>query len=233
MDDIVKILIFSFGAYVYLLLISKLEGKKQIAQLDFSDYVIAITIGSIAAEFTTDTVNPWYNYVIAIGVVFIANMLVNWISRKSYFLKKVFNGTPLVLIEEGRINYQNLKKSKLDVNSLLMLLRVQGYFDITDVAYAYFETNGDISVLPVGAKRPVVIQDIDNSKIERASITENLIVDGHILKSTLTSLNQNEAWVKEKLHIKSKKDLKNIILATYDEKTDKITAQYKNQQNNS
>lgn len=233
MDDILKILIFSLGSYLYMLLISKLEGKKQIAQLDFTDYVIAITIGSIAAEFSTDTENPWYNYVIAIGVIFIANWVINWVSRKSYLLKKLFNGTPLILIEDGRINYQNLKKSKLDVNSLLMLLRIEGYFDITDVAYAYFETNGQISVLPIGDKQPVTIEDVAPEKSQRASLTENLIVDGHILKTTLTALNKDEVWVMQKLGLSSKKELKNIILATYDENIDKITAQWKNQSNNS
>ena len=227
MDDVLKVLIFSFGAFIYLFIITKIEGKKQIAQLEFHDYVIGITIGSIAAEFCTDTVNPWYNYVIAIGVIFIANMIINYIARKNYLLKKLFNGRPLLLIENGRINYQNLKKSKLDVNSLLMLLRVEGYFDITDVAYAYFETNGQISVLPIGIKRPVVIEDIDENLAERSSITENIIVDGHILQTSLDAIGKDEAWLYQKLNISSKKELRNIILATYDDKLDKISIQRK------
>ncbi|MBD5130980.1 MAG: DUF421 domain-containing protein [Clostridiales bacterium] len=222
------VLINATVAFVYLFIISKLLGKKQIAQLEFIDYTIGISLGSIAAEmaFTTDV--PFYYFLIAMTIFFVLALLVAVIGRKNTFLKRLLKGKPATLIYDGKIDYKQLKKNNIDVNDLLSMLREKGFFDITDVAYAIFEPSGDLSVLPVGAQKPLVMEDLDKDKIEKAELTDVLIVDGAVSYSGLSEINKDVDWLFGRLNIKEKRDLANIILAVYDDKTDKFNVHYKN-----
>lgn len=220
----------SFTSFFFLFIISKILGKKQIAQLEFIDYAIGISLGSIAAEWAASNDRPFYYYAIAMTIFFILAFLVALIGRKNSFLKRLFKGKPVTLIYEGKIVSQGLDASKIDVNDLLSMLREKGYFDLEDVAYAIFETSGQLSVLPKGSQKPVVIEDIDKRKIKQASLTNVLVVDGNVSKSGLNEIGKTMSWLFKKLQIKEKKQLKNIILATYDEQNNKLNVHYKNQE---
>ncbi len=231
------VLINSLVAFVYLFVVSKLMGKKQIAQLTFVDYAIGISIGSIAAEYATDVDNPWYYYIIAIGVFFLLSLFISWVLRKAQCLKGLLQGKPSILIEDGKINFQELKKSKLDLYDLIALARTKNYFDLNDIAYAILETDGELSVLPNGNVRPVTAEDFKEIKLEQASLTTYIIIDGKLTSSGLNDLGVDEKWVLEKLGVKDKKELKAIAIASYDTKLDKFDIHYKdrskNQNNNS
>ena len=222
------VLIDSAVAFVYLFIISKILGKKQIAQLEFIDYTIGISLGSIAAEMATNTETPFYFFLIAMTIFFALAFLVAIVGRKCTFLKRWLKGKPATLIYEGKIDYKQLKKNNIDVNDLLSMLREKGYFDISDVAYAVFEPSGDLSVMPVGAQKPLVMEDLDASKIKQASLTDILIVDGAVSYSGLSEINKDADWLFSRLNIKSKDDLDNIILAVYDDETDEFNVHYKN-----
>lgn len=226
-QSIYWVLIDSVVAFAYLFIISKLLGKKQIAQLEFIDYTVGISLGSIAAEMATNTETPFYYYLIAMTIFFALAILVAIVGRKCTFLKRVLKGKPITLVYEGKINYKELKKSKIDVNDLLSMLREKGFFDITDVAYAVFEPSGELSVMPVGAQKPLVMEDLDKSKIRKASLSNVLIVDGDVSYSGLSEIDKDEQWLFDRLKVKSKDDLKNIILAVYDEQSDSFNTHYK------
>lgn len=221
------ILINSVISFVYLFIISKILGKKQIAQLEFIDYAVGISLGSIAAEMAIDYDSPFYYYLIAMSIFFALALIVSIVGRKCTFFKRILKGKPLTLIYDGKINYETLKKSKIDTNDLLSMLREKGYFDVNDVAYAIFETSGELSVLPKGNQRPVVIEDIDNEKVKPSSLSNVLIVDGEISYSGLAEADKSEDWLKERLKISSDEELDNVILATYDSEKDELTAHLK------
>ena len=227
MDKIYWIFINSVISFIFLFIISKLLGKKQIAQLEFIDYAVGISLGSIAAEWAIEKEQPFYEYMIAMAIYFLLAWLVAVVGRKNCFFKRLFKGKPVTLIYDSQIRYDGLKKSKIDVNDLLSMLREKGYFDIADVAYAVFETSGKLSVLPKGSRKPVVIEDIDKRKIKQAGLTNALVVDGAISKSGLNELAKEKEWLFKKLHVKDEKELKNIILATYDEESKTINVHYK------
>ncbi|MBQ7977838.1 MAG: DUF421 domain-containing protein [Clostridia bacterium] len=231
-EPIYWVLINSIVAFIYLFIISKLLGKKQIAQLEFIDYAVGISLGSIAAQMATETNEPFYHYLIAMTIFFIFALLVAIIGRKSVCIKRLLKGKPATLIYDGKINYAELKKCKIDVNDLLSMLRQKNYFDINDVAFAVFETNGQLSVLPKGNQKPVVMEDLENHQIEQASLTNILVVDGDISYSGLNEANKDEKWLFEKLKIENQEQLKQIILATYDEKNDKLNIHYKDEISN-
>lgn len=228
--EIYWLFINSFTSFLFLFITSKILGKKQIAQLEFIDYAIGISLGSIAAEWAASNDRPFYYYAVAMAIFFLLAFLVALIGRKSSCLKRLFKGKPVTLIYEGKIISQGLDESKIDVNDLLSMLREKGYFDLEDVAYAIFETSGQLSVLPKGSQKPVVIEDIDKRKIKQASLTNVLVVDGNVSKSGLNEIGKTMSWLFKKLQIKEKKQLKNIILATYDEQNNKLNVHYKNQE---
>ncbi len=225
-DLIYWVLINSVVSFVYLFIISKLLGKKQIAQLEFIDYAVGISLGSIAAEMAT-TDKPFYHYLIAMTIFFLLAFLIAVIGRKSTFLKRIFKGKPATLIYNGKINYKQICKSNIDINDLLSMLREKGYFDINSVAYAIFETSGELSVLPKGAQTPTVVENLKDVKIQKASLTNELVIDGKVSKSGLKELNKDEKWLYKNLNITSKKELKNIALAVYDEKSKSVVVHNK------
>lgn len=227
-EPIYWVLIDSAVAFVYLFVISKLLGKKQIAQLEFIDYAVGISLGSIAAEMATNTETPFYYFLIAMTIFFALAFAVAIVGRKCTFLKRVLKGKPATLIYDGKIDYKQLKKSNIDVNDLLSMLREKGYFDISDVAYAVFEPSGELSVMPTGAQKPLVMQDFDKEKIEKAELANVLIADGAVSHSGLSEIDKDEAWLFNRLRIGDKSDLDNIILAVYDDKTDSFNVHFKN-----
>ena len=215
-DDIYWIAINSVLSFVFLFIISKILGKKQIAQLEFIDYAVGISLGSIAAEWAIDLDQPFYHYALSMGIFFLLALTVALVGRKNTFLKRVFKGKPVALIYEGKISYAGLKKCKIDVNDLLSMLREKNYFDVEDVAYALFETSGKLSVLPKGGKRPIVIEDLEEGKATAAGLTNVLIVDGVVSYSGLNELNKNSDWLFAQLDAKNVR-LNEVLLATYDE----------------
>lgn len=226
MNEICKLLIFSAVSVIYLFFIAKLMGKKQIAQLEFIDYVMAISIGSISAEMATDVGDtPFYYYLIGMTVFFLFDIMVSFLGRKGPFFKHFFKGRPETIIYMGKIQYKALKKSKLDVNDVLSMCREKGYFDLNDVAYAVFETSGQLSVMPKGSKRPVVIGDV-STNTPQSSLPFYVIIDGHISFSSLRTLQKDVRWLLDKTKL-DKKSLKKVIFAEYNILTDTIDIQFK------
>lgn len=218
LKDIYWVIINSFVSFIYLFIISKLLGKKQIAQLEFIDYVVGISLGSIAADMSVETEAPFYHALIAMTIFFLLALAVALIGRKNTFFKRILKGKPSVLIYEGEIDYKELVKCKIDINDLLSMLREKGFFDITEVSYALFEPSGKLSVLPKGNYRPVVAEDISMKIVKKPELKNVLIADGRISKSGLNEICKDKDWLFKKLKIENKKDIKQILLATYDDK---------------
>ena len=228
MRIVFEVLLFCAIAAAYLFVMAKLLGKKQIAQLDVIDYMLGIAVGSIAANMATDmSGTPFWHYLLAMTFFFVLNLLIMFFERKGRFFKKFLKGEPLMIIYEGKINYKSLKKSKMDINDLISKSRTKGYFDLTDIEYAVFENSGDLSIMPKGAKKPPVIEDI-GVDVKQPTLPYYLVDDGHITYSSLRTLGKDKNWLYKKLNIDCKKQLKNIILAVYDKQKDIVAVSKKN-----
>lgn len=226
MSNATTVLLNSIFSFVLLFFLAKLLGKKQIAELNFCDYAIGISIGSIAAQWSTDVDNPWYYYAIALVVFCGISLLITIFERKTLFLKSFLHGKPIIIIREGKIDYENFKRSKLDMADIFGLCRSKGYFDLNEISYAIFETNGEISILPKSANRPTVLRDLGLNE-EPPGLTKYIVLDGKLDKNYLDQLQKDEKWVYKKLKVKSKRQLKKILVAFYDEKSDELTIHYK------
>lgn len=160
MDNVLNVSLQSLMAFAILFIISKILGKKQVAQLEFSDYVVGISIGSIAAAMAVEPDIPFYHFIIAMVLFGGLDLFLTLIARKSNFLKSAIKGRPLIIIEDGKLNFKNIKKSKLDLNEIMAQCRNKGYFYIENISYCIFETSGDFSVLPKSKSRPLIAKDL-------------------------------------------------------------------------
>ncbi len=221
MSEIVKVLLLASLSYVTLFVISKILGKKQIAELDFIDYVTGISIGSIAAEMATETETPFYYYILAMVVFLVFDVFITLLGRKTNFFKRFLRGAPIILINKGEVDFKQLKKSKIDFYDLLGLARDKGYFDIAEIEYAIFETNGDLSILAKDEKRQVKKEDFSGIPNNVPSLTSYLVVDGEISKFGLSQINKTKPWLLEEIK-KQKIELSKILYAVYDDQTKKL-----------
>lgn len=210
-DTIIRALI----SLTALFLITKLLGKKQVSQLSLFDYVIGISIGNFAAEMTINIESQYANGLTAVLVFGLVAYLVSILTMKSIKLRRFFMGTPTILIQNGKLIEQNLKKVKFDINELLEECRINGYFDISQIEYALMEANGEVSILPKGEYLPVTIKDL-NLKASKQELVANIIIDSRIMHNNLKNMKKDKAWLEKELKIKGYKTLDNILLATLD-----------------
>lgn len=139
MDNVLNVSLQSLMAFAILFIISKILGKKQVAQLEFSDYVVGISIGSIAAAMAVEPDIPFYHFIIAMVLFGGLDLFLTLIARKSNFLKSAIKGRPLIIIEDGKLNFKNIKKSKLDLNEIMAQCRNKGYFYIEIFRIAFLK----------------------------------------------------------------------------------------------
>lgn len=183
-------------------------GHKQISQLDFFDYIAGITIGSIAAEMATELEEPWKPFV-AMIIYGGATLLLSIISIKFPRTCKYLNGTPTILMDNGKLYRENLKKAKLDLSEFMVMCRQQGYFDLTNIQTAIFEYNGKLTILPQSAQRPLTPNDMNLAPAQDMIFTE-IIMDGRILDDNLKRMGLNTKWLENQLkqnHICSADDI--------------------------
>lgn len=183
-------------------------GHKQISQLDFFDYIAGITIGSIAAEMATELEEPWKPFV-AMIIYGGATLLLSIISIKFPRTRKYLNGTPTILMDNGKLYRENLKKAKLDLSEFMVMCRQQGYFDLTNIQTAIFEYNGKLTILPQSAQRPLTPNDMNLAPSQDMIFTE-IIMDGRILDDNLKRMGLNTKWLENQLkqnHICSADDI--------------------------
>lgn len=210
------IIILSAVSMVVLFLITKMMGFRQISEMSFFDYVIGITIGSIAAEMSTNIDLEWWKGITAMAVYGFLGLFLSILTQKSIKARRFISGQPIILIKKGKIIKENLKKAKVEINELITSARGNGYFNLSDIDYAIMETTGKISFLPIPLKRELNPSDF-NFAPEREGLLTNVIIDGKIMEKDLKSVGMTKKELEKKLKDKNEKT-ENIMLATVDEK---------------
>ena len=204
----------SLGSFAALFLAAKLIGHKQIAQLDFFDYITGITIGSIAAEMATELEKPWKPLtalLIYAGITLLLSVVTNKVPRT----RKYLYGAPTILMDQGKLYRKNLKKCKLDLNEFLVMCRQQGYFDLTSIQTAIFEFNGKLTILPVSTQRPATPSDMKLAP-EQELLFAELIMDGRIQERNLKSMGLDLTWLDKQLKQRGIHSPKDVFLAVCD-----------------
>ena len=224
--EIIKVILTALLSVSSLFIITKIMGHKQVAQLDFFDYVSGITIGSIGAELATELEKP-YKPLIALAIYGLASLLLNLLAHKIPRTRKYINGTPTILMNDGKLYRKNLKQAKLDLSEFMLLCREQGYFDLDEIQTAIFEHNGKLSILPKAANRPATPDDLKITA-KATHIGVEVIMDGRVMGENLSRMGRDVNWLNKLLKTEGCKDVKDIFLGIYRPEEDKLTL-YKNE----
>lgn len=219
--NIIHVILTALLSVISLFIITKIMGHKQVAQLDFFDYISGITIGSIAAELATELEEPW-KPLISLIIYGCASVLLSLLTHKFPKTRKYINGTPTILMNGGKIYRRNMKKAKLDLSEFLLLCREQGYFDLSEIATAIFEHNGKLSILPISQKRPVTPADM-NISTKTSHIATEVIMDGRIMGENLTRMGRDEHWLEKQIKAQGHQTAKEIFLGVYRAEEDALT----------
>lgn len=211
---VLKVLLASGVSLVILFILTKLMGNKQISQMNLFDYITGITIGSIAAELATELEEPLKPAVAMIlyGVVTVA---ISFLTSKCNKARAFFAGKPIILMRDGKLSREQMKKSKLDLNELLAMARLAGYFDLGEIDSAIFEQNGNVSFLPKAGFRPATPEDM-KLPVKGEGILANVIVDSQVMEEELKLFGKDEKWLSEQLKKEKLKGPEEVFLATLD-----------------
>ena len=197
-----------------LFLLTKLMGSKQVSQLTMFDYAVGITIGSIAAELATELETP-AKPLTALVIYGIAAVGISILSERSLKARRVVTGKPLVLLENGKIYRENLKKARLDLSDFLTYCRIGGWFDLNQLQAAVLEHNGIVSFLPKEANRFATTADL-NLNPKQTLIQTPFVMDGVLLSDNIKKAGKQESWVHRSLLRQGYKDEKEVLLALWD-----------------
>lgn len=173
-------------------------GRQQISQLTFFDYVLGITIGSTASTLSTDLESTAWSHWIGLLTWCAIGFLLQWITLKWRYAAKYIEGEPTIVIMDGKIMEDTLRKMKYTVADVLEQLRGKDIFDLSKVDFAILESDGQLSVLKKPGEEPLTAKDLNIFK-SKTGISRELIYDGEIVEDNLREINRDKEWLKAEL----------------------------------
>lgn len=209
------ILIRSIGAFLLLLLMTRVMGKKQLSQLTFFDYCVGITIGSIAATMSVDQNVKIANGLISLIIWGLFPIILAFIAIKHRKFLHFTDGRPAIIIKNGQVLEESMKKNQVAIDELMMLLREQSVFKVDDVEMAILETNGELSIMKKTDQQPVTPKML-GLKVEQEYAPTLLIADGTILEQNLSLLGYSSEWLLGEVKKQGATQIQDVFLAQID-----------------
>ena len=202
-------------AFFSILFITRILGRKQLAQLTVYEYINGITFGSIAAALATDINQRTWQHLIGLVIFGILTYIISYICMKSRKAAQVIEGEAVLVIEHGRILEKNLQKFHYTPDDLNHILRKKDVFDIRNVKYGILETTGEISIVKLAEFENLKASDMGIIVEEEALETE-IIITGSIIYENLKKQNISAKWLISQLKSMGIKDIKDIFYASID-----------------
>ena len=196
--DLLHVAVTSLVSLAAMFLLTKLMGNKQVSQMNLFDYVVGITIGSIAAEMAT-----------------VAAVCISLLTNKSLRVRQLMTGKPLILMDGGTLYRKNLKIAKMDLSEFLMYCRIGGYFDLSQIQTALLEHNGTVTFLPVELQRPATPADL-SLQPDQTLLQTPVILDGEALPGNLQRVGKDMTWLMRQLQSRGYHTPEEVLLAMAD-----------------
>lgn len=199
---------------IVLFLLTKLMGSRQVSQMTMFDYVVGITIGSIAAELATELEEPLQPLTAMLGYG-AAAVGIALLTDKSLKARTLLTGKPLILLDHGVIYRKNLKKARIDLSEFLTYCRMSGYFDLNQIETAVLEHNGSVSFLPKEKDRPATPEDLHLNPQQKL-LQMPFVLDGILLEENIQKAGKEKNWVLRMLQQQGYRDESQVLLAIWD-----------------
>ena len=199
--------------YFALLLAMRLMGKRQLGEMELSEFVVASLIADLAAHPLQDVGIPMANGLVPILTLFCFEVLIAGESMKSIRLRTLLFGGPSILVSHGVIDQKQMHADRFTADELMQELRKQGMFDLSEVEYAILETDGRLNIIPYPAHLPPTAEQL-GVKAEDGGYPLIVISEGRVLTKNLKSLGRDSSWLRDELKKKGQDDPKNVYLMT-------------------
>lgn len=200
-------------SFVVLLILTRMIGKQQVSQLTYYEYINGITFGSIAANMATDDLINLPDHLVGLLAYGFLTVGVSYMALKNRKLRKVINGEPVVVVQNGQILEDNLRKMMMNIDELLMLLRTAGVFDYSQLELALIEPSGALSII----KKPAFDSSTrEDMKLEAKSdgLAVEVIVDGQVIYHNLERMGLSARWLMLELEKRRIANFRQVALAT-------------------
>ena len=185
--------------YFFLIFAIRLLGKRQLGEMEPSEFVVSLLIADLAATAMQDEQVPLYASLIPIATVLVLELVLSVLTYRSIAVRKLFCGKPVILMEDGKILQKSLKKTRVTPDELTEHLREKGIVDLSTVKYAILETNGQISALVDPRYQPLTAKDagIDPPPM---TLPVTIICNGTVIPDNLKISGRSEAWLQQQLN---------------------------------
>ena len=204
---------FLRAVFLYLVLIVtvRLMGKRQVGQMEPSEFVVTMLLADLASIPMDDPSVPLYQGLLPMAAVLATELVLSVLSRDSVLFRKLLCGKPVILIENGKLLQRNLRRTRITPDELTGHLRIKDVLDITTVQYAILETNGELSVFLWPEYQP-----LSRDGADAQSLPVTIIEDGVLLRKNLSVAGKNQGWV-EKILRRHHSSVQKTYLLTVDE----------------
>ena len=202
---------------LYLLIIIALRamGKRQVGELSPSEFVVTILVSELATIPMQSTATPLLYGMLPICALLALEILISTLFLKSRRARKLTVGKTSILIDNGKINQDEMKRIRLTIDELLEEVRLKGFIDISKVKYAILESNGELSVFPFGIYEPATREDV--GKVDDSTkLPHTLIADGLLIKSELKRLQKGKAWIMRELKKRNIQSISDVFFKQSD-----------------
>ncbi|MGD6801738.1 YetF domain-containing protein [Rossellomorea aquimaris] len=201
-------------AFIALFIMARLSGRKEISEMTFFNFISAVAVGNIGGTIVVSAELSIRNGLLALAGWLILTVGFSYIDLKSKGARKILEGEPIIVVKQGKIMEHSLKKTQLDVDGLMALLREKQVFSMKDVDYAIFETNGKLSVLKKQAQQTITKNDMNVPlKSEKYPQSTEVIADGEVIQNNLKRLNLQEEWLISQLQQKGIQSISEVFYA--------------------
>jgi len=211
-EDLIQVFLYTVLVYLLLVFLTRIIGKKLLSQMTFFDFVIGITLGTIGAAFITVEVKGLYVLISPI-ILTLAVVLTGQLAMKNVAARKLLEGEPLVIVQNGKIYEQNMRKIRYHLDDLLMQLREKNVFDLSEVEFAILEPHGQLSVLKKSQYIPITPEELGISTNYKG-VSSEIIRDGKIVHQNLRQNKLSHEWLYNELSSRGIKRLEDVFLAT-------------------
>ena len=199
--------------YSVLIMVIRLMGKRQIGQMEPSEFVVTMLVANLASIPMEDSGIPLFYGLVPILTVLGMELILSHLSLKSILLRRILCGKPVILIENGNIMQENLRKTRVTMDELTGHLREKDVLDLKAVQYAILETNGNLSVFPFPGEKPASAKDA-GIQAAKQYLPLTLVSDGRILRKNLEKSGKDRLWLEGMLK-KQNATLQDTWLLTY------------------
>lgn len=207
------VLVRTLVIYFALLITMRLLGKRQLGEMELSEFVLAALIADLAAHPLQDIGIPLINGLVPILTLFCCEVLIAGATLKSVRLRSLFFGRPSVLILRGKVIQRELNKNRFSLDELMQELRNQGVIDISKIEYGILETDGRLNVILYASESPVTPAML-NIETSRDAYPAIIINDGHVMETNLRHLGRDMNWLTKQLNERGVHSPSDVFLMT-------------------